>query len=160
MESNTIRSFAGGLIVAAVFLGGVYFMGPGEASSKVKEDNSKKTTELSVDEMKSKLAAEGYVIQTQEELDKQLSDATAKAEAEKPKEDANQNVVYRTVISVSQGMTSIDVGKALEQTQIIDNGFAFSQEVEKRGLSNQLKPGMFEVQSGMSVDEIIAAIFK
>ena len=57
-------------------------------------------------------------------------------------------------------MTSIDVGDVLKQTGIIDDSFAFSKEVENRGLSSGLKPGIYEVNSEMSLDEIIAAIFK
>lgn len=169
MESKSIRSFAGGLIVAAIFLGSVYFMGADEVSGKDTKEAPKQVTDSSVDDMVSKLIDEGYVVQTKEEWNKELSVAKEEAKANKPKEEAEvnkpkeeaaENVVYRTVISVTTGMTSIDVGKALQQTNIIDSGFAFSQEVEKRGLSNQLKPGMFEVQSGMSIDEIISTIFK
>ena len=57
-------------------------------------------------------------------------------------------------------MTSIDVGDILKQTGIIDDSFAFSKEVENRGLSSGLKPGIYEVNSEMSLDELIAAIFK
>ena len=64
------------------------------------------------------------------------------------------------MISVSSGMTSIDVGDVLKQTGIIDDSFAFSKEVENRGLSDGLKPGIYEVNSEMSLDELIAAIFK
>ena len=64
------------------------------------------------------------------------------------------------MISVSSGMTSIDVGDVLKQTEIIDDSFAFSKEVENRGLSSGLKPGIYEVNSEMSLDELIAAIFK
>ena len=73
---------------------------------------------------------------------------------------ADEKVVYRTMISVSSGMTSIDIGDILEQTEMVDDSFAFSKEVENRGLSSGLKPGIYEVNSEMSVDEIIAAIFK
>ena len=64
------------------------------------------------------------------------------------------------MISVSSGMTSIDVGDVLKQTGIIDDSFAFSKEVENRGLSSGLKPGIYEVNNEMSLDELIAAIFK
>ena len=69
-------------------------------------------------------------------------------------------MIYRTMISVSSGMTSINVGDVLKQTGIIDDSFAFSKEVENRGLSSGLKPGIYEVNSEMSLDELIAAIFK
>ena len=63
------------------------------------------------------------------------------------------------MLSVSSGMTSIHVGQALEQMKIISKASDFSNQVEARGLSNQLKPGIFEVKSGMTTDELIAIIF-
>lgn len=163
MTSNSMRSFAGGLIVAASICGAVYFSGPGEAESIDTTETNKSTEateKVSVDEMKSLLSSEGYVIHTEEEWNKQLSAAKATNNGNKEQTKTDEKVVYRTMLSVSSGMTSIDVGRALEQTNIIDNAFAFSKEIEKRGLSNELRPGMFEIESGMSLDEIIAVIFQ
>ena len=57
-------------------------------------------------------------------------------------------------------MTSIQVGEALEQMEIIDNAVWFYNEVEEQGLSNSLRPGVYELESGMSIQEVISAIFK
>lgn len=157
MNSNSMRSFAGGLIVAASICGAVYFSGPSEAKSI---DTAENQELRSVDEMKSLLSAEGYVIHTEEEWNEQITAAKTDHKGNKEQEETVEKVVYRTMLSVSSGMTSIDVGRALEQTNIIDNAFAFSKEIEKRGLSNELRPGMFEIQSGMSLDEIISVIFQ
>ncbi|QED48142.1 hypothetical protein [Cytobacillus dafuensis] len=165
MKANSMRSFAAGLIVSASVCGAVYFAGPNKAAS------TQKTVEKpTVDEMKTMLTSEGYVIQTNEEWNKQL--AAAKKEKndvkeksnenknEKPNEKPNEKIVYRTMLTVTSGMTSIDVGRALEQAHIINSAKDFFNEVEKRGLSNDLRPGTFEVESGKSMDEIIATIFK
>lgn len=90
-----------------------------------------------------------------DEANKTNSDAKDQPEGEQ-----TEKVEYRTVLFVASGMTSIDVGNALVQSKIIPNAFEFSQEVERRGLANALKPGMYEVQSGMTMDEIIGTIFK
>ena len=50
MKANSMRSFAGGLIVAAAVCGAVYFLGPSEATS------TQTANEPSVAEMKSLLA--------------------------------------------------------------------------------------------------------
>jgi hypothetical protein len=156
MNSNSMRSFAGGLVVAASICGAVYFSGPSEEKSI---DTAEDKEIVSVDEMKSLLSAEGYVIHTEEEWNEQITAAKTDNKANKEQEKIVEKVVYSTMLSVSSGMTSIDVGRALEQTNIIDNAFAFSKEIEKRGLSNELRPGMFEIQSEMSLDEIISVIF-
>jgi hypothetical protein len=157
MNSNSMRSFAGGLIVAASICGAVYFLGPSEEKSI---DTAEDKEIVSVDEMKSLLSAEGYVIHTEEEWNEQITAAKTDNKGNKEQEEIVEKVVYSTMLSVSSGMTSIDVGRALEQTNIIDNAFAFSKEIEKRGLSNELRPGMFEIQSEMSLDEIISVIFQ
>jgi hypothetical protein len=57
-------------------------------------------------------------------------------------------------------MTSIDVGRVLENAKIIPNAFNFSKDIEKKGLEKKLRPGTFVVDSGMSYDQIVATIFK
>src|SRR4051794_39036147 len=115
MTSKSMRSFAGGLIVAAGICGAVYFFGPSEATS------TPTVEKLSADEMKSLLTSEGYVIHTKKEWQKQL--ATVKADGDNAKTGTKEKIIYRTNLSVSSGMTSIDVGRALQRTKIIKNGF-------------------------------------
>ena len=152
MKANSLRSFAGGLIVAAAVCGAVYFFGPSEATS------TQQANEPSVTEMKSLLADQGYVVQTEEELTKKL--AAAKPVTDTSKNKTEQKIVYRTMISVTSGMTSVDVGRALMQAKIINSGIRFYKAVEKKGLSNSLRPGIYEIDSDMTRDEIITAIYK
>ena len=157
MTSNSIRSFAFGILIAAGVCGLVYFTAPNEANGD-KETETKKVVEMaSPEEMKKSLEDQGYIIHTTEEWNNVVSNSLEKEAQQTPGE---EKVIYRTMISVSSGMTSIDVGDILEQTEIVDDSFAFSKEVENRGLSSGLKPGIYEVNSEMSLDEIIAAIFK
>lgn len=168
MTPNSMRSFAAGVLVATALTGGVYFFGPSEAEST--EKTAEKTEKLaklpSDDEMIDLLASKGYVINTEDEWSEQLAAAakvnekTEEIADEKTENNTEEKVVYRTILTVSSGMTSIDVGNALEQANIIDSGVQFYKDVEKRGLANDLRPGTFEVESGMTTDEIISVIFK
>lgn len=161
MKANIISSFAAGLLVSAAVCGAVYFSTPNSS-----EKSSKKATDvLTEEQMINNLSSSGYVILTDTELKQQL--ATAKAEKsekqpqqEKEKDKAEDEVVYRTIVNVSPGMTSIDVGRALVKGKIIGSAKTFFNEVEKRGLSNELKPGTFELDSNMTMDEVISSIFK
>ncbi|WJV29315.1 hypothetical protein QTG56_20560 [Rossellomorea sp. AcN35-11] len=122
-----------------------------------------KKEKLSQEEMVDQLTSQGFVIHTKDEWDKQLARMNEKqaAKTEDKKEQKNEtDVVYRTMLTVSSGMTSIDVGNALENANIIKSGLDFYKEVENRGLENELRPGTFEVESGMTTEEIIATIFK
>jgi len=154
MTAKGMRSFAAGLIVSAGVLAAVYYSGPTE------ETKAQAPKSLTEEEMKTTLASSGYVILTEEELNEQI----AAVEKKEPKQDAameqKEKVVYRTIINVATGMTSIDVGNALVQGKIIDNARTFFNEVEKRGLSSELRPGTFELDSNMTMDEVIAIIFK
>ncbi|MCR2822943.1 endolytic transglycosylase MltG [Lederbergia panacisoli] len=166
MTNNSIRSFAIGLLVAASMCGAVYYFGPSEAES------AQTAEKPSIDEMKSLLISEGYVLHSEEEWREQEAAIKAAKDSEKEKtekteekveekaEEVKEKIIYRTMITVTPGMTSIDVGKALERANIIDSGMKFFKEVEKKGLSKNLRPGTYDVESGMTMKEIISIIFK
>ncbi|MGW6664007.1 MULTISPECIES: hypothetical protein [Peribacillus] len=158
MTSKSMRSFAGGLVVAAGLCGAVYFFGPGEATGT--------SEKLSEDEMKESLASEGYVIHSEKEWEDQIAEAQSikdKAEAEAEKEavkEPTEKIIYRTVLTVSKGSTSIDVGKNLQRAKVIKNANEFSDAVEKKGKANGLRPGTYVVDSAMTTEKIISIIFK
>jgi hypothetical protein len=151
-----MRSFAGGLVVAAGLCGAVYFFGPGEATGT--------SEKLSEDEMKESLASEGYVIHSEKEWEDQIAEAQSvkdKAEAEKETvKEPTEKIIYRTVLTVSKGSTSIDVGKTLQKAKVIKNANEFSDAVEKKGKANGLRPGTYVVDSAMTTEKIISIIFK
>ena len=162
MTPNSLRSFALGLLIATTLISAVYIFGPSEAKSTEKTTKTVNSAQLSEDEMIDQLASKGFVIHTEEEWKNFLANnakSTEKAEKKSEKK-SDENIVYRTILTVSSGMTSIDVGNALEKGNIIDSGIDFYKEVEKRGLENDLRPGTFEIESGMTTDEMISIIFK
>lgn len=155
MRFNFLSSFSAGILVATSIFGVVYLSGDqGTAKTVVKHEK----VQLSDSEMKDKLVAAGYVVQTKAEHDKATGAKTANnkpaATTEKPK------VVNQVVVNVTMGMTSIDVGHQLQAAKIIPNAFNFSKDIEKRGLEKSLKPGTFSINSDMSYDQIINTIFK
>ncbi|MFT8321499.1 MAG: aminodeoxychorismate lyase [Bacillus sp. (in: firmicutes)] len=176
MKSNIVTSFSAGLLLASTVCGIVYFSNKGEATSA--KTNDTQTEQIvaktpTIEEMQNLLASSGYVVQTKEEIEKkdaateeewkkkvaEAEDAAKKANSDN--KENNDKVVYRTMISVSNGMTSIDVGRALKSAKIIkESAFEFSQKVDKKGVANYLKPGTYEMDSSMSSDKIISTIFK
>ncbi|WP_260285905.1 endolytic transglycosylase MltG [Peribacillus aracenensis] len=156
MTSKSMRSFAGGIVVAAGLCGAVYFFGPSEATGT--------SEKLSEDEMKETLVSEGYVIHSEKEWEDQIAEAKSikdKAEAEKENvKEPTEKVIYRTVLRVSKGSTSIDVGKTLQKAKVIKNANDFSNAVEKKGKANGLRPGTYVVDSAMTTEKIISIIFK
>lgn len=160
MTPKVLSSFAAGIIVAAGVCGAVYFSSSEEETVTQASESPKNTVtkELTEDEMKDELSSLGYVIKTEDEYTAELK--AAEHAAKDTADQQNQKVVYKTVINVASGMTSIDVANALVKGKIIDNASSFTKTIESRNLSNSLKPGVFEVDSTMSLDEVISQIFK
>ncbi|WP_246943330.1 endolytic transglycosylase MltG [Bacillus pinisoli] len=162
MGTNTKSSFAAGILVATFISGAVYFLEPSKAATLPTLE------EPSVVEMKETLASEGYVIYSQEEWKEQLvameeaaiEKVSLQSESTNESTESEEAVVYKTVINIASGMTSIDVGRVLVQAEISDSAMSFVHEVEKRGLSNNLRPGTYEINSNMTVDDVIALVFK
>lgn len=171
MDTKQMRSFAAGLIVAASVTGAAYLIsGSGETVTEVEKP--------SVESMKKMLTEEGYLVYSEEEFQTQLA---AAQEPEKQAEPAEQTetqteketttpapeteepkteVATQSVLNVTSGMTSYDVGKVLVSLKITDTAMGFSQEVEKRGVANKLRLGTYNINSNMTVDEVIAMVFK
>lgn len=151
MTAQILRSFALGIIVATITCGTVYY------TTKDEVVKQPKPVELTTDQLKAKLTEQGYVVQTEDEYKEQIALIdTPKEEPEKPVE---EKVVFKTVINVVSGMTSIDVGESLAKAGIIDKPIDFFKLVEKRKLEQALRPGSYEVNSEMSLEEVVKAIY-
>lgn len=166
MTAKTLTSFASGLLLASAVCAVVYFTGPQQATSSGSEEKP------TVEELKGQLAAEGYVVHTEEEWNNAIAEAKNTEKVEQPKEEVKEEVkeekkeepaepvVHKTVITVSEGMTSYEVGKALISAKIISgDAWDFANLVEKKGVAKYLKLGSYEINSNMTTDEIIATIF-
>lgn len=161
MVTNKLGSFAAGLLVATTICATAYLFEPKEATSV------ESSAIASVSEMKKVLSSAGYVIKTEEEWNehKQALETaeTQSAELQKTEEETvekEEEVVYKTILNVASGMTSIDVGRVLVQANITDSAMTFVNEVEKRGKANDLRPGTYEINSNMTIDDIILLVFK
>lgn len=165
MKINSLAGFAAGIFLATVICSAAYFTVGTEASKPPVETTEKKKEESKIikptnEEMKAELESAGFIVQTAEEYDKSVEEAKKAAQEEIKDQDKDKKEVNTVIINVTQGMTSIDVGKMLEKAKLVDDGFKFSKNVEKKGVENHLRPGMYKVDSEMSYDEIISSIFK
>jgi hypothetical protein len=162
MKFNVVSSFATGILLATTICGAVYFTEDPvvtKAAAKPTKTVEKIVAQPTETEMKDKLLAAGYVVQPKAEFDKAI-EAAKKAAATAPAANNSKKIAYRAVITVTQGMTSIDVGKMLEKAKIVPDDFKFSRDVEKKGVEKNLRPGTFTVDTEMTYDQVIATIFK
>lgn len=164
MRFNLLSSFAAGIFIATSISGAVYLSDKSDTpkgSVKTTENQTNVKVQPSEKEMKDTLVSAGYMVQTKAEYDKALKDAKASVQKKaSPADDKSNKNVTRVIINVTDGMTSIDVGRTLEAAKIVPNAFNFSKDIESKGLENSLRPGVFEVDSSMSYDQVISTIFK
>lgn len=165
INARMILSFAVGLLTASIVIGIVYL------SSSNHQPKAEKAASLTEEEMKEKLAAAGYLIHTEEEWDEMVAppastneneekqDPPADSEVPVEKETTKEETVKKISITVSSGMTSGDIGKILVNENFIEDAYEFSSEVEKKGVANKLQLGTYEIDSTMSMNEIIAVLF-
>lgn len=171
MRINLLSSFAAGLLLATTVSGAVYLSDKSDAP-KVAVSKATESAKTSAKDLKKELESKGYVVQTKSEYDASLKNAEAAGQSQaeqKNAEAAAQNqapsaaaakTVTKMIINVSEGMNNIDVGKMLVQAGFVENAFNFSKDIEARGLQNKLRPGTYAVDSGMSYDQLIAAIYQ
>lgn len=165
-NARMILSFAVGLLTASIVIGIVYL------SSSEYQPKAEKAASLTEEEMKENLAAAGYLIHTEEEWDEMVAPPASTNENEETQQDpqtdseepveeetSEEETVKKISITVSAGMTSGDIGKILVNENFIDNAYDFSSEVEKKGVANKLQLGTYEIDSTMSMNEIIAELF-
>ncbi|MEH7110255.1 aminodeoxychorismate lyase, partial [Bacillus sp. JJ1764] len=155
MKHNLLTSFAAGILLSTSITGAVYFFGDHDTtkeSVKTSESQTKVQAQPTEEDMKNKLVSAGYIVQTKADYDKKIEETKAAAQKSSGNQAAN---VSQVVISVTDGMTSIDVGRILVTAKIIPDAYNFSKDIENRGLSNKLRPGIYVIDNKMPLDQII-----
>ena len=164
MKINILSSFAAGMLITSTICGAVYLSGksdPAKVTVKPSVTTSIKKVQPTDAEMKNQLEEKGYVVQTKAENDKQVQAAKASVQPKAAVAATNTvNPETRVVVNVTDGMTSIDIGRVLVAANIVKNAFDFSKDIEAKKLENKLKPGVFVVNSKMTYDQVVATIFK
>lgn len=189
MNANLLRSFALGILIATSLCALVYFStSSGDTGTKTKEKISNEEMKshltdegyvvLTEKELDKKIAAAKESVKSKEkesekEKDKvQTADKNTNKDSNKTtnkdssKNDSenktNEPSVYKTVLTVTSGMTSIDVANALVNAHIIkaDQKEHFVDEIEKRGIIQALRPGSYEVSSDMPLDTVIKTVYR
>jgi len=159
MRINYLTSFAAGILITTSITAAVYFTEDTNTSKAAAKPAKEAKVQVTEEEMKAKLEAAGYVVQNQAEIEKENAKAAdaqqAAAEQAEPKQ-----VTTEVVINVTEGMTSIDVGEMLVNAKLTENAFDFAKNIESRGLTQKLRPGTYTVNSAMTFDEMVAAIYK
>jgi UPF0755 protein len=58
-------------------------------------------------------------------------------------------------VTIPDGASTREIGRRLEDAGVVDHGRAFADEAASRGVDSQLKPGVYELTTGMDLDELL-----
>ncbi|MCM2677809.1 endolytic transglycosylase MltG [Alkalicoccobacillus plakortidis] len=178
--ANSLRSFSVGLIVASVACGVVYYT----SSNDQLTDQAEAEAPLTDDEMILQLEDNGYLVRNSEEWEAEVNTVidTTRQEVEaefaeveeeeatedEPEEEENEEEQEEQeaeneseevfLLIIRNGMTSFDVADELIRGNIIDNKREFVVQAEQQNLAGFLKPGAYEITSGMTTADIFALI--
>ncbi|WP_216830955.1 endolytic transglycosylase MltG [Alkalihalobacterium elongatum] len=79
---------------------------------------------------------------------------------EKKEEEKKEEKPKKHKITIKSGMVSYDVAKVLKDKKLIKSESRFVNRVESRNAANYIQIGEHELESGMTMDEIIQVITK
>jgi UPF0755 protein len=63
-------------------------------------------------------------------------------------------------VTVSRGQSSVEIGRTLTDTGVVDSVGRFRSAAEERGLDGLLKPGTYQLVTGMDVDAVLEVLAK
>ncbi|MFK3937675.1 hypothetical protein ACI2JA_09235 [Alkalihalobacillus sp. NPDC078783] len=174
--ANSLRSFSIGLIVASVACGAVYFTN----TSNETDAEAQAESLLTDDEMIEQLEEQGYLVRNSEEWENEVntvidttrleveaeyaareeeeSEEEPESEEEEQEEEPEQETEEVFLLIIRNGMTSFNVADELVRGNIIDDKQEFVRQAEQQNLAGFLKPGAYEITSGMSTAEIFDLI--
>lgn len=58
-------------------------------------------------------------------------------------------------ITIAEGTNASEIGKLLEDKEVIKSAFVFKMTVRQKGVGSDLKPGDYDLKTGMDYDEVI-----
>lgn len=156
MTKNGVRGLASGLLIATIVLSYFfYYHGENDKTKPSEQAQEKSSDSISENEIKAFADQNDMIILTETEYN-ELKD-NAGQEAEEPQE---EKVIYQLLLDVPSGTSSQEVAQRLEKTKIIDNAEAFMKDLKAKNLETAVKQGSYQLNSNMSIDEIIAIVTK
>ena len=63
-------------------------------------------------------------------------------------------------VTVSSGQSSVDIGQTLTDAGVVDSVGRFRAAAEERGLAGSLKPGTYQLVTGMDIDAVLDQLAK
>ncbi|MGM8214116.1 hypothetical protein ACLIA0_00925 [Bacillaceae bacterium W0354] len=181
-----LQSFALGLLIATLILTIVYFseednsngnqnysMNEEDARSLLEQNgytlvlssdydqivNENKSLKDEIISLEKRFNELETTIEVTEENDNNREEDTERDEIEE-QETNNDEGNREIILTISRGMTSIDISNVLFENNIIDDADRFNQFLEQNGYSRKIQLGEYEVSDKMSDEQIANIITK
>jgi vacuolar-type H+-ATPase subunit I/STV1 len=152
MNKQNTRSFAAGLLLSAILL--IIFSYGTEDKADSRET----------------LEEQGYVVLTEEEarnqlekignLEEQIDTLTEDSVSVEQETEVEEDARNEITLTVSSGMTPIEIGDELESKRIIKNASDFNSYLVKSGRADKIQIGDYQLHSEMTLEEISTLLTK
>jgi uncharacterized protein YlxW (UPF0749 family) len=158
MNKQSTRAFAAGIFLSAIILIIFsYFQKENGKPKKVLEDQG--FVILSQEEAK-KRNEEISNLKEQIEVLSQTNSDNQEKENEKEYGKENDTTGHEITLTVSPGMTPIEIAEELESSEIIRNASDLNSYLVNSGLANKIQIGEYKIHSDMTLEEISNLITK
>ncbi|SFL82056.1 YceG-like family protein [Gracilibacillus orientalis] len=145
-----IRAFSLGLLVAAVIIGVIFYV--------EKPEQAQSTYTPTINESIKKIEDDGYYVY-EEDLEAKVDQLEQEIEDSQQNtselEQTDETVVEEATIMIESGMTFPEIVDLLDENELISDEDAFVTYMEENELSTFIQTGEFNLNSGMSVEELV-----
>lgn len=145
MNKYTVRGIAGGLAISALFLLGFERLAPAQQHTAEEDSTSARLVQ-----MKKELEA----AKTREQQLEKKYEAKIRTLADKP----SGKPEIRCYLTISKGVTSIDISKRLEKAGVISSAKEFNNYLTRNKWEHIIQTGDYLLSNRMSMEEIAKAI--
>lgn len=152
MNKQNTRAFAAGLLLSAIVL--VIFSYGSEDKADSRET----------------LEEQGYVVLTEkearnqrekiEDLEEQINTLTEDSVSGEQETEVEEDARNEMILTVSSGMTPIEISEELESKGIIKNASDFNSYLVKSGRADKIQIGDYQLHSEMTLEEISTLLTK
>ncbi|TYS19469.1 endolytic transglycosylase MltG [Rossellomorea vietnamensis] len=152
MNKQNTRSFASGLLLSAILL--IIFSYGTEDKGDSRET----------------LEEQGYVVLTEEEarnqrekigdLEEQINTLSEDSVSGEQETEVEEDARTEITLTVSSGMTPIEISDELESKGIIKNASDFNSYLVKSGRADKIQIGDYQLHSEMTLEEISTLLTK
>ncbi|MFC7393338.1 hypothetical protein [Scopulibacillus cellulosilyticus] len=153
MTKRGMRGFAAGILITCAVIAFFYY----QIIQPAKNDQTSSDKVLSSKNINKYLLDHHLVAVNQKQFNEWQN---AKQHKESNPDKNNGKVIYRTILYITEGMTTVDIANTLADYKIIKNKEDLLDYLRSHHLEEKIQPGHYNLGSNMSIGDIVNKITK